>query len=122
MQLCGYSFFFYFFSTNTHDGLLWVQLSYLFCLEGDDVSNKWVRSISFNKNNSQDVERLKLIGKKSFSRYIKKLLDEELKRKKLVVSDTTRTATPQPQRQKIPPTSTKPVTAKPQIFNPMLRK
>lgn len=42
--------------------------------------NKWVRSISFNKKNPQDIERLNLIGKKSFSRYVKKLLDEEIKR------------------------------------------
>lgn len=42
--------------------------------------NKWVRSISFNRTNPRDLERLKLIGKKSFSRYIKKLLDEEIKR------------------------------------------
>lgn len=42
--------------------------------------NKWVRSISFNKKNPQDLERLKLIGKKSFSRYVKKLLDDEIKR------------------------------------------
>lgn len=43
-------------------------------------ANQWVRSISFNKKNLQDIERLNLIGKKSFSRYIKKLLDEEIKR------------------------------------------
>lgn len=42
--------------------------------------NKWVRSISFNKKNPQDIGRLNLIGKKSFSRYVKKLLDEEIKR------------------------------------------
>jgi hypothetical protein len=44
-------------------------------------SSKWVRSISFNKKNQADKERLKLIGKKSFSKYIKKLLDEEIRRK-----------------------------------------
>lgn len=49
--------------------------------------NKWVRSISFNKKNPKDVERLKLIGKKSFSRYVKKLLDEEIKRQETVEAE-----------------------------------
>jgi hypothetical protein len=46
-------------------------------------NNKWVRSISFNKTNVKDQERLRLIGKKSFSRFIKKLLDEEIERRKI---------------------------------------
>lgn len=87
------------------------------------MSNKWVRSISFNRTNPQDIARLKLIGKKSFSRYIKKLLDEELKRTKVLPIDTTEIDTPQPQSRKKPPAITKPVTPnKPQVFNPMLRK
>lgn len=49
--------------------------------------NKWVRSISFNRKNPQDIERLKLIGKKSFSRYLKKLMDEEIKRQASKPSD-----------------------------------
>lgn len=86
------------------------------------LSNKWVRSISFNKTNSQDIARLKLIGKKSFSRFIKRLLDEEIKRT-VVSNGTTKTDTPQPQSRVIPPSTTKPVTPKPQVFkNPMLRK
>lgn len=86
------------------------------------MGNKWVRSISFNKTNAQDILRLKLIGKKSFSRFIKKLLDEEIKRT-VVTNGPTKTDTPQTQRQVIPPTTTKPITPKkPQVFNPMLRK
>lgn len=42
--------------------------------------NKFVRSVSFNYKNEKDVARLNLIGRKKFSTYIKKLLDEELKR------------------------------------------
>jgi hypothetical protein len=49
--------------------------------------NKWVRSISFNKKNPQDIERLKLIGKKSFSRYVKRLLDDEIKRQSIKPND-----------------------------------
>lgn len=47
-------------------------------------ANQWVRSISFNHKNPDDIERLKLIGKKSFSRFVKKLLDEEIKRQSKV--------------------------------------
>lgn len=43
--------------------------------------NKWVRSVSFNHTTPKDVERLKHIGKKSFSRYVKRLIDEDIKRK-----------------------------------------
>lgn len=42
--------------------------------------NKWIRPVSFNKRNADDVARLKLIGQKSFSKFIKKLLDEEIER------------------------------------------
>lgn len=49
--------------------------------------NKWVRSISFNKKNPKDIERLKLIGKKSFSRYVKRLLDDEIKRQSIKPND-----------------------------------
>ena len=51
-------------------------------------SNKWIRPISFNKNNAKDKERLDLIGRKSFSRYIKKLLDEEIKRQKTLLPES----------------------------------
>ncbi|WP_096201872.1 hypothetical protein [Bacillus sp. FJAT-45350] len=46
--------------------------------------NKWVRPVSFNKNNPKDQERLKLVGRKAFSTFVKKLIDEEIKRKQSV--------------------------------------
>lgn len=87
--------------------------------------NKWVRSISFNRKNPQDIDRLKLIGKKSFSKYVKKLLDAELEKKEVKPITTTKTDTPQ-QPQSIKPTAiTKPVLpkkqSKPALINPMLR-
>lgn len=85
------------------------------------MSNKWVRSVSFNKKNEKDIERLKLIGKKSFSKYIKELLDAELKRKTVTPPTTTKTATPQQQPPKKPVTTTKTVTPQVKVFNPMLR-
>lgn len=42
--------------------------------------NKWVRSISFNKTNPDDVRRLELIGDSSFSKFVKNLIDRELER------------------------------------------
>jgi len=87
------------------------------------MGNKWVRSISFNRKTPADIERLKLIGKKSFSRYVKKLLDEEIKRTKVLPSDTSKVATPQPQRRVIAPTTTKTLTPKKSnVFNPTLRQ
>lgn len=73
------------------------------------MSNKWVRSISFNRTNSKDIARLKLIGKKSFSKYMKKLLDAEIERQKVT---SIKKETPQPTRQ--------PVKLKP--YNPMLKR
>lgn len=85
--------------------------------------NKWVRSISFNRTNSKDIARLKLIGKKSFSRFIKKLLDEEIKRQTVTPSATTKTATPQPQQKVLPTVKHKPVRPQQQTQNnPMLRR
>ncbi|WP_144559530.1 hypothetical protein [Shouchella miscanthi] len=90
------------------------------------MSNKWVRSISFNKTNKDDILRLQLIGKKSFSRFIKKLLDDEIKRKGLLPSDTTHTATPQPERKVLPTKLVATVTPKkpqtPPPYNPMLSR
>ncbi|WP_017728467.1 hypothetical protein [Halalkalibacterium ligniniphilum] len=87
--------------------------------------NKWVRSISFNRTNPDDVARLRLIGKKSFSKYIKHLLDEELKRQTVTPVATTETDTPQ-QREKVLPPKKQPVVRpqqqQPQLFNPMLRR
>ena len=58
--------------------------------------NKWVRSISFNRTNPDDIKRLKFIGKKSFSKFVKKLIDEEIQKQKAVSpTATTQTATPQ---------------------------
>ncbi|MED4354798.1 hypothetical protein P9265_21195 [Schinkia azotoformans] len=81
--------------------------------------NKWVRSISFNRTNPDDIKRLDLIGKKSFSQVIKKLIDEEIKRNsgitinsKMVVPNSS-IGTPQQKQQVIPP-------SKP--FNPMLKQ
>ncbi|EKN68088.1 hypothetical protein P9E76_15545 [Schinkia azotoformans] len=78
--------------------------------------NKWVRSISFNHTNPDDIRRLDFIGKKSFSGVIKKLIDEEIKRKssitinsKSVVSNSS-IGTPQQKQQVVP-----------QPYNPMLR-
>lgn len=90
--------------------------------------NKWVRSVSFNKNNPQDIARLKLIGKKQFSTFIKKLIDEELTRQEVIPTANTKPATPQPQQKVKPVTNTKPVIPKKKapvpkktpIFNPML--
>ncbi|MEC1697772.1 hypothetical protein [Schinkia azotoformans] len=50
-------------------------------------NNKWIRPISFNRNNQKDKERLDFIGRKSFSRFIKKLIDEEIKRKKEILPE-----------------------------------
>lgn len=72
--------------------------------------NKWVRSISFNKKNPQDIERLKLIGKKSFSRYVKRLLDDEIKRQANKPIDIKVTG----------PTKLILKTEPPKAFNPML--
>jgi hypothetical protein len=81
------------------------------------MSNKWVRSISFNKTNTQDIARLKHIGKKSFSRYIKNLIDEDIKRQMVTPPATSKTATP-PQRQRSTPTTTSDGV----VFNPMLKR
>ena len=93
--------------------------------------NKWVRSISFNRTNSGDVARLKLIGKKSFSRYIKKLLDEEIKRQGLTnptplqATTTNKTDTPQVQERVLPNNGQQmvipPQQPLPRPFNPMLQ-
>ncbi|WP_416149443.1 hypothetical protein ACM26V_00135 [Salipaludibacillus sp. HK11] len=83
--------------------------------------NKWVRSISFNKTNEKDIARLKLIGKKSFSKFIKKLLDDEIKRQTIIPSATSKTAKPPQQKRIVPPNKQRPV--RPQIQNnPMLRR
>lgn len=88
--------------------------------------NKWVRSVSFNKKNHQDVARLKLIGKKSFSKFIKKLLDAELEKKEVKPVDTIKSATTKQTQQIKPAATTKPLTPKPKqskpaFVNPMLR-
>ncbi|WP_100406284.1 hypothetical protein [Bacillus solitudinis] len=75
------------------------------------MSNKWVRSISFNRTNTDDIARLKLIGNKSFSRFVKSLLDAEIKRKEVLAPDTSKADTPQPQQGVIPPTT------KPSIYD-----
>ncbi|ADU30384.1 hypothetical protein [Evansella cellulosilytica] len=86
--------------------------------------NKWVRSISFNKKNEKDIARLKLIGKKSFSRFIKKLLDDEIiRRESEVPSNTTKSDTPQMKQRVITNSRSKPIRPKQQSnkpFNPML--
>lgn len=82
-----------------------------------------MRSISFNSTNEQDILRMKLIGKKSFSKYIKRLLDEEIKRTKVLTPDTTKTATPPIQSRIKPITTTRTLTPKKQVvFNAMLQK
>lgn len=50
-------------------------------------SNKWIRPVSFNRTNPADQARLELIGRKSFSKFVKKLLDEEIARRELKVSE-----------------------------------
>jgi len=89
------------------------------------MSNKWVRSISFNRTNKDDILRLQLIGKKSFSRFIKQLLDDEIKRKGLLPTATREVATPQPERKVLPNKRGEVVTPKkpqtPPPYNPMLR-
>ncbi|MBU9724108.1 MULTISPECIES: hypothetical protein [Bacillaceae] len=86
--------------------------------------NKWVRSISFNKTNEKDIARLKLIGKKSFSRFIKKLLDDEIiRRQSEIPNDTTKIDTPQMKQRVIPNSKPKPIRPQQQPtkpFNPML--
>lgn len=89
--------------------------------------NKWVRSISFNKTNEKDIARLKLIGKKSFSRFIKKLLDEEIKRQNNIPTTPKTNETPKMQQRvnpipKPPNVPNKPRIAKPKPYNPMLRR
>jgi len=87
------------------------------------MGNKWVRSISFNHKTPADIERLKLIGKRSFSKYIKRLLDEEIKRTKVLPPYTTKTATPSTQSRVVAPTTTTTLTPKKSnVFNPMLKK
>ena len=81
--------------------------------------NKWVRSISFNHTNPDDVARLRLIGKKSFSRYIKGLLDAEIKRQSALSTDPTKPATPQPPQRVI--ASERKQEVRP-VLNPMLRR
>ncbi|MED1603601.1 hypothetical protein [Alkalihalophilus marmarensis] len=91
--------------------------------------NKWVRSISFNKKNEKDVERLKLIGKKSFSRFIKKLLDEEIirtsdiTRQRIVEEVTIKVGTPQETKEIKPVQVRQSLTPNPppKTFNPMLK-
>lgn len=95
--------------------------------------NKWVRTISFNRSNPNDQARLKLIGKKSFSRYIKHLLDEEIKRQNAnsantnyseIPKSTSNTTQTQSQQRVIPTANTTPVIPqpKPKVFtNPMLK-
>ena len=79
--------------------------------------NKWVRSISFNRTNPDDVRRLDFIGKKSFSRLVKKLIDEEIKRKSSItinsqtVVPNTSIGTPQKKQQVVS-----------QPYNPMLKQ
>ncbi|MEC1772307.1 hypothetical protein [Schinkia azotoformans] len=78
--------------------------------------NKWVRSISFNRTNPDDIKRLNFIGKKSFSRIVKKLIDEEIKRKSSItinsqsVVPNNSIGKPQQKQQVVP-----------QPYNPMLR-
>lgn len=45
--------------------------------------NVRVKSVHFNITKADDVKLLKHIGKKSFSRYVKKLIQEDLSRKKV---------------------------------------
>jgi len=86
------------------------------------MSNKRVRSISFNSNNEADIQRTKLIGKKSFSRYVKKLLDDEIKRTKVLTPTTTNTTTPSTQSHIKPVATTRTLTPKKSnVFNPMLK-
>lgn len=43
--------------------------------------NKTWKSVSFNKTKEEDVKRLKHIARKNFSKYIKKLIDEDIEKK-----------------------------------------
>ncbi|WP_100408431.1 hypothetical protein [Bacillus solitudinis] len=95
--------------------------------------NKWVRSISFNRMNEKDIARLSLIGKKSFSRFIKRLLDDEIKRQNVPINElvpvtTTKVDTPILQQRVIPPNTPLPVRPQnqhyqqtPRPYNPMLQ-
>lgn len=76
-------------------------------------TNKWVRSISFNRTNPADVARLKFIGKKSFSKFVKKLIDEEIQKQK-AVSPTATTQTAKPQARQ-PVLSTQQYQSKPKM-------
>lgn len=86
------------------------------------MSNKRVRSISFNSTNEADIKRMKLIGKKSFSRYIKKLLDDEIQRTKVLTPTATNAATPSTRSHIKPVATTRALTPKKSnVFNPMLK-
>lgn len=86
--------------------------------------NQWMRSVSFNVNNPEDKKRLELIGRKSFSKFIKKLLDEEIKRQqKALVEPATSKPTPTPTTKvKMKPTTSETLVTKPKVFNPMLQR
>jgi hypothetical protein len=92
--------------------------------------NKWIRPVSFNYKNAKDQRRLKFIGKKSFATFVKKLIDEEMKRSESVISHgNSEKAQSQQQQPVIPPSNTKTVIpkrqqglqGKPKLMNPMLR-
>jgi hypothetical protein len=41
-------------------------------------NNRFSRPVAFNKKNERDQKRLKHIGRKAFSTYVKKLIDEDM--------------------------------------------
>jgi replication fork clamp-binding protein CrfC len=47
----------------------------------DKKKNRFSRPVAFNSENEQDQKRLKHIGRKAFSTYVKKLIDADMKAK-----------------------------------------
>lgn len=55
------------------------------------MSNKVVKSVSFNIKNEKDKEFLEFINKMNFSGYVKDLIEQDLKRRKsepVIISKT----------------------------------
>jgi hypothetical protein len=52
----------------------------ILCKGGSKVSKK-VKSISLNDKNAEEKEMIKHLGKKNFSKYVKRLIREDMKKK-----------------------------------------
>lgn len=76
----------------------------------------WIRPISFNRKNEKDQKRLKLVGKKAFGTFIKKLMDDEIERRASITIPRRNSIKPLQEKEAKPKEATKP------MVNPMLQK